>query len=198
VTTLFSQADHDAVVKSAKATPLLRNGLVAVSVLAIFTAALSLWGNVQIRALLKSQEDARSERSAALNDQLASIKGLATLVADCVGQTQGGPCQMNLQRQQAQALGEFQTGLIAAVVPAVVKALEEKFGILQGRLVIRVERTPGGDQVISVGSQNPGQAPGKQAPLPPGAPPSSRPTVVQECVVELHAEPLIGACALPR
>lgn len=151
------------------------------------------------------QQNASRERSRKENAarQVAIIAN-TDLLKDCVGLTEGGPCQARLRAQQSESLKIFAANLIAQLTPALTKALEEKFGILQGRLIIRLEQGKNGEQIVTVGSQNPGQTPGKPVPLSPSGSPNPSPsprmgsrTLVQECVVELHTEPLVGACVVP-
>jgi hypothetical protein len=109
------------------------------------------------------------------------------LVADCVGQKEGGECQKRLMTGQVNA---FNT-LNANLTKSVADELARRFGILQGQLKITVVQEPGKPTEILVGGAQPGKDPPDQVKLPPG-------TIVQECVVEIHAEPLLGACAVPR
>jgi hypothetical protein len=154
--------------------------------------------------LVRDRAERAAARAANARRQDAIIAN-TDLLKDCVGLTEGGPCQARLKAQQGESLKIFAANLIAQLAPALTKALEEKFGILQGRLIIRLEQGKDGEQVVTVGSQNPGQTPGKQIPLSLGGSPGPSPsprmgtrTLVQECVVELHTEPLVGACVVPR
>lgn len=139
----------------------------------------------------RRQEEANAHTSAARTEQLNALIANTNLLRDCVGLTPGGECLKRLQALRVEGELRERRELIAALVPAVVDALERKFGILQGQLRITVVQEPGKPLEVLVGGAQPGKEPTRQAPLPPGA-------TVQECVVELHAEPIVGACVVPR
>jgi hypothetical protein len=124
---------------------------------------------------------------AGLGSVLTIIQAQGELIADCVGQTEGGECKKRLEALQSSS---FDT-LNANLTKSVADELARRFGILQGQLKITVVQEPGKPTEILVGGAQPGEGPPDQVKLPPG-------TIVQECVVEVHAEPLLGACAVPR
>jgi hypothetical protein len=145
-------------------------------------------GHIEALVQANEERDAREAKQNAANiasrdAQLREIKATADLLKDCVGLSPGGECLRRLQELSREQNEREQRELI--------EALRREFGILKGELVITVVQREGQPTEIRVGGQEPGRAPTRQAPLPPG-------TTVQECVVELHAEPVVGACVVPR
>lgn len=182
----------------ARAVLILSVGFVVVATLALYIATEQRQATAELkrladRAVKQDAEtrEANARLSKQRSEQLAALEGNTNLLKDCVGLLPGGECLRRLQALRMEAEQRERRELIAALVPAVVEALERKFGILQGQLRITVVQEPGKPPVVTVGGQVPGQEPTRQAPLPPGA-------TVQDCVVELHAEPIVGACVVPR
>lgn len=198
MTAVFSEEDRQAVLKGARSTLHLAQGLLFLSIGFIVVAALSLYTVTQVRGLIKAQTTTNARTSAERTGQLDDLsKALAgvlanqALIRDCVGLTEGGECRKATQAAQAGFVENFKKTLVDALVPALKDSLSKQFSILKGDLRITVEQVPGQPPMVTIGGVNQGGQPTKQTPLPPG-------TTVQECVVELHAEPVVAACAVPR
>lgn len=163
---------------------------------------------------LVQQADAREAKDKKNNarlskqrtQQLDRIDATANLLKDCVGLTEGGPCQARLQAQQRATV----KGLIDMLVPSVVEALRKEFGLLRGQLVITVRQDPNGQQMITIEGRNEGgtksggtggspggsgkQGDSAKSPVPGGmkAPvPGQTPIREQRCLVDLDAK-LVG------